>query len=83
MTVLFLTLAVFATAMLAMAVGVMLTGRRLQGSCGGIASGACVCKNPDAIPEDCPRKKGGEPPAPKLAQLRRGAPTPIETAQRP
>lgn len=73
MTVLFLTLAAFATAMLAMALGVMLTGRRLQGSCGGIANGSCVCKDQGIeIPEDCPRKRGNDPAPEKLFPLRRG-----------
>jgi hypothetical protein len=73
MTVLFLTLAAFATAMLAMAIGVMLTGRRLQGSCGGLATGSCVCKAEGIeIPENCPRKKGNDPAPEKLFPLRRG-----------
>jgi uncharacterized protein len=72
MTVLFLTLAVFAIAMLAMAIGVVLTGRRLQGSCGGIANGSCVCKAEGIeIPEDCPRKKGSAPAPERLTPLRR------------
>lgn len=70
--VLLATLAVFAVAMLAMALGVMLTGRRLQGSCGGIANGSCVCKEQGIeIPEDCPRKHGSGPAPEKLFPLRR------------
>jgi hypothetical protein len=73
-TVLLLTLAAFAVAMLAMALGVVLTGRRLQGSCGGLASGSCVCKAQGIeIPADCPRKKGGGVAAKPLVSLRRGA----------
>jgi hypothetical protein len=36
------TLLVFGLAMLAMAAGVMLTGRSLKGSCGGVGKG-CPC----------------------------------------
>ena len=36
------TLAVFAVVVLAMAVGVILQGRRLRGSCGG-SEGDCTC----------------------------------------
>jgi hypothetical protein len=73
MTILLLTLAVFAVAMLAMGLGVMLTGRRLRGSCGGLASGSCVCKAQGIeIPADCPRKKGGEVAPGSLVSLRRG-----------
>lgn len=57
MTVLLLTLGGFAMAMAAMAIGVILTGRRLQGSCGGLTSGSCVCKSRGiSPPADCPRK---------------------------
>lgn len=42
MVVLLLTLAVVAIAMGAMAIGVMMTGRRLKGSCGGV--GGCECE---------------------------------------
>jgi uncharacterized protein len=72
-TVLLSTLAVFAAVMLAMALGVMLTGRRLRGSCGGIASGSCVCKEQGIeIPEDCPRKQGHGAAGETLVPLRRG-----------
>jgi hypothetical protein len=71
MTVLFLTLAVFAIAMIAMALGVMITGRRLQGSCGGLATGSCVCKAEGVVPEDCPRKKGNDALPEKLTSIRR------------
>jgi hypothetical protein len=36
------TLIVFGLAMLAMAVGVLISGRRLRGSCGGVGE-ACRC----------------------------------------
>jgi hypothetical protein len=38
------TVLLFALAMLAMAVGVMATGRRLKGSCGGTGSTDCHCE---------------------------------------
>jgi len=41
-TTFLLTLAAFGTVILAMAVGVMFTGRRLQGSCGGTGTN-CSC----------------------------------------
>ncbi len=44
MVVLFLTLLIVALVMLAMAIGVMFSGRRLQGSCGGVGSGDCACE---------------------------------------
>lgn len=50
-----LTLLVFVIAMAGMAVGVMISGRRLQGSCGGEGGGACLCK-PGSEPRDCPKK---------------------------
>ncbi len=37
------TLVVFGVVIAAMAIGVMFTGRRLSGSCGGTGGGACVC----------------------------------------
>lgn len=39
------TLAVFAVVIVAMALGVMLSGRRLSGSCGGTDGGACACSD--------------------------------------
>ena len=38
-----ITLFAFAIILGVMALGVMLTGRRLQGSCGGVAGDACRC----------------------------------------
>jgi hypothetical protein len=49
-----LTVLVFVIAVAGMAVGVMVSGRRLQGSCGG-ESGACLCK-PGSEPRSCPKK---------------------------
>lgn len=37
------TLGFFLLVVAAMAVGVMLTGRNLKGSCGGVGGSACVC----------------------------------------
>lgn len=54
MSTLFATLTVMALVMLAMAVGVMFSGRRLKGSCGGVG-GDCEC---DAAGRAaCPRTK--------------------------
>jgi hypothetical protein len=50
-----LTALVFLVAVGALALGVMFTGRRLQGSCGGTSGAACLCK-PGSDPRDCPKK---------------------------
>jgi hypothetical protein len=74
-----LTLAAFALAMLLMAIGVMVTGRRLKGSCGGVGPGSdCFCKREGINPVNCPRKGDGDEGPPKDApdvdpsRLRRG-----------
>ena len=48
------TLTVFGLVMVAMALGVMISGKRLQGSCGGLACAGCTkkCDKDDA--EDGP-----------------------------
>jgi len=43
MTTFIFTLALFAFAMVAMAAGVILSNRELQGSCGGVGSEDCLC----------------------------------------
>lgn len=43
MITLLLTLAVIAIVMIVMALGVMLSGKRLRGSCGGVGT-ACACE---------------------------------------
>ncbi|MCP4202672.1 MAG: hypothetical protein GY769_12145 [bacterium] len=53
MITLLLTLALVALAMLAMAVGLMMTGRRLRGSCGGAD---CHCLAEGADPATCERE---------------------------
>jgi hypothetical protein len=49
------TLLVFALVMLAMAAGVMLTGRSLKGSCGGVGN-ACPCSDEER--RACAAKSG-------------------------
>jgi hypothetical protein len=49
------TLLVFGLAMLAMAVGVMFTGRSLKGSCGGVGNG-CPCTDEER--RACAAKSG-------------------------
>jgi hypothetical protein len=44
MTVVLLTVGFFAIAMGAMAVGVILSNRRLHGSCGGVGGDDCLCE---------------------------------------
>ncbi len=57
MAIFFITLGIMLFAVLAMSVGVMLTGRRLKGSCGGLSSGSCACKEQGLDPgEACPSK---------------------------
>lgn len=43
MTTFIFTLTFFALAMVAMAAGVILSDRQLQGSCGGVGSEDCLC----------------------------------------
>jgi hypothetical protein len=58
MSLLLLTLLAFGLTMLALALGTLLTGRRLKGSCGGMATDAgCVCRQAGIDPKRCPRKK--------------------------
>jgi hypothetical protein len=54
------TLAVFLLMVLIMAVGVMVHGRHLKGSCGGVG-GNCHCKATEA--GSCEVRKNGEQPA--------------------
>lgn len=58
MTTFFLTLIVMAASILLLSVGLFLTGRRLRGSCGGLAGSSCACANANA----CPKKAGLERP---------------------
>jgi len=66
MTTLLLTFAVFVIAVLAMAVGVLLSGRKLAKSCGGASAavegdllgGDCVCSRKDA--DICASDDGNE-----------------------
>ena len=51
----------FSLAMLAMAVGVILGGRRLSGSCGGPGEGACACSLAERLA--CLRRGRQAPPA--------------------
>ena len=57
-----LSVVFFALAMLAMAVGVILSGRRLRGSCGGPGGEACACSLAERIA--CVRRgrRGASPP---------------------
>ena len=48
-----LAFAVLFIAMLAMAVGVLMGGKPIKGSCGGLGSSACGCSEP------CPRRRNG------------------------
>lgn len=54
-----LTFILIAVIMLAMAVGVMVTGRRLQGSCGGPGA-HCHCRSEGVSPELCERQQVAE-----------------------
>lgn len=64
--VLVATVLLIGLAMLAMAIGVMATGRRLKGSCGGTGSADCHCEATGVPVEQraCERfKRVGAPPA--------------------
>lgn len=51
MTTFLLTLGLFALVVAAMAIGVMLQGKRLSGSCGGVAGTECLCKKRGIEPQ--------------------------------
>ena len=55
MTTLLLTILLFGSAMLLMAVGVIVAGKRLRGSCGGV--GDCHCTEDGVPPESCSRSE--------------------------
>jgi hypothetical protein len=55
MTTLLLSFALFGSAMLLMAVGVIVVGKRLRGSCGGV--GNCECTADGVPPESCSRSQ--------------------------
>jgi hypothetical protein len=55
MTTLLLSFALFGSAMLLMAVGVIVVGKRLRGSCGGV--GKCECTDDGIPPESCTRSQ--------------------------
>jgi len=57
-----LSFVLIALIMLAMAVGVIFTGRRLRGSCGGAAG--CHCRAEGISPEFCERNQEAEGGAP-------------------
>jgi len=61
MLIVVLTVVVIALAMGAMAIGVIVSGRRLRGSCGGVGE-ACACDQagvpPDQRASSCPRASG-------------------------
>lgn len=56
MELLFATLIVFAVTVCAMSAGVMISGRSLKGSCGGVGA-ACPCS--DAEKRSCARRVKG------------------------
>ena len=59
-TTLLLTIALIALLMLAMSLGVMISNRELQGSCGGVGS-SCACDEAN-VPRACEIVPGpGEP----------------------
>lgn len=54
MQTIFATVILFALVMLAMAVGTILTGRSLKGSCGGVAGAGCPCSDEER--QACPKR---------------------------
>lgn len=62
MAIFFVTLGIMLVAVLAMSLGVMLTGRRLKGSCGGLSSGSCACRDQGLDPnQGCATKNRDNP----------------------
>ena len=56
--IMFLTvLSLIALAMAMLSLGLVLGGRRLSGSCGGLGSGSCPCSKEQQV--SCPRRRGG------------------------
>ena len=70
-TVLLATLAIFLLVVGAMAIGVMVTGRALRGSCGGVGAD-CACEKAGVAPGSgvCENPKTAEPPPVKLGWKR-------------
>lgn len=69
-----ITIAVFALAFLGLGLGVIVSGKRLSGSCGGVGPGGegdCACKREGRTPPpDCPSQQGeGEAEFAKLTQI--------------
>ncbi len=65
MSVYLLTFAVFAVALAGMAIGVMLSGRRIKGSCGGLSAykdrdGNSVCEACTNPSTDCTQRREHE-----------------------
>lgn len=58
MTTFFLTLILFGALMAIMAVGVVLSGRRLRGSCGGVPGSDCSCSTTER--KACERRAASE-----------------------
>jgi len=63
MTIFVITFGAMLLVVIAMSVGVALTGRRLKGSCGGLASGSCACKEAGITPGEgsCARRQSTLP----------------------
>jgi hypothetical protein len=53
MTTLLFTIVLVGLVMVAMAIGVMVTGRRLRGSCGGVGGVGCHCRADGIEPGSC------------------------------
>lgn len=68
MQLLLLTVATVSALMAIMAVGVVLTGKELRGSCGGVAGKFCLC-DAEGRPRECEQGKAKPPEAPDLVPL--------------
>lgn len=72
MMVLLLTIACIAVAMTAMALGGILAGKRLRGSCGGVGNENCACERDGvARPSSCPRRQALPAQSQPLTTVRR------------
>ncbi|MEM6733062.1 MAG: hypothetical protein AAF658_16010 [Myxococcota bacterium] len=75
MAVFLLTLGFMLIAVFVMSLGVMITGRKLKGSCGGLASGSCACRDQgiepgsDACRAKMRRAQNSDEERPRILQI--------------
>jgi uncharacterized protein len=72
------TFALMALMMLAMAVGVIVRGRALRGSCGGVGTDDCLCVKEGKDPGDCDQMSDDQKQRIRRDQARQAAPPGFE-----